>query len=104
MMKRMICLLMALLMTLSLAACSDSKKDNSASSAAASNASASSAKSSVATERPAAPSSEGVDVDLTMMSSTMVYAEVLNMQQSPKDYLGKIVKMRGPFNVTILPR
>lgn len=98
-MKKLICIMMALLMILSLAACSGSKKTDSASSAV-SGASASSGKSSGATERPAAPSSEGVDVDLTKMSSTMVYSEVLNMQQSPDDYYGKIVKMQGPFNVT----
>lgn len=47
-----------------------------------------------------APSADGVDVDLTAMSSTMVYSEVLNMQQHPDDYLGKIVKMKGAFNVS----
>ena len=34
------------------------------------------------------------------MSSTMVYSEVLNMQKKPDDYLGKVVKMKGPFSVT----
>ena len=38
-----------------------------------------------------------VDIDLTAMSSTMVYAEVYNMMYSPNDYIGKTVRMRGQF-------
>jgi len=40
---------------------------------------------------------ESVDVDLMALSSTMVYAEIYNMMVSPKDYLGKTVKMSGPY-------
>ncbi|MBQ9609369.1 MAG: hypothetical protein IJV15_08005 [Lachnospiraceae bacterium] len=39
------------------------------------------------------------DVDLTQLSSTMVYSEVYNMTTAPDDYLGKKVKMSGPFSV-----
>ena len=35
------------------------------------------------------------DVDLTALSSTMVYAEVYNMVNAPEDYVGCTVKMRG---------
>lgn len=35
------------------------------------------------------------DVDLTELSSTMVYSEVYNMVNTPDDYLGKTVKMNG---------
>ena len=38
-----------------------------------------------------------VDVDLTVLSSTMVYAEVYNMLTSPEDYLGKTIRMKGPY-------
>ncbi|MCR4778807.1 MAG: hypothetical protein K5858_08180 [Lachnospiraceae bacterium] len=38
---------------------------------------------------------EGIDVDLTALSSTMVYAEVYSMATSPEDYLGKTIKMEG---------
>lgn len=38
-----------------------------------------------------------VDVDLTKLSSTMVYSEVYNMMYTPEDYIGKIVKMSGMF-------
>lgn len=41
---------------------------------------------------------KGVDVDLTTMSSTMVYSEVLNMMQNPSEYKDKIVKMKGPYS------
>jgi len=38
------------------------------------------------------------DVDLTLLSSTMVYAEVYNMTTaSPEDYFGKTVRMSGPY-------
>ena len=44
-----------------------------------------------------APPAEGVDVDLTVLSSTMVYSEVYNMMTKPSDYIGKTVKMAGPL-------
>ena len=40
-----------------------------------------------------------IDVDLTIMSSTMVYSEVSNMMQYPEAYIGKTIKMDGSFNV-----
>lgn len=36
-----------------------------------------------------------VDVDLTQLSSTLVYAEVYNMATNPQDYVGKTIRMRG---------
>ncbi len=42
-------------------------------------------------------SADGIDIDLTAISSTMVYSEVYNMMASPEEYLGKIVKMDGSF-------
>ena len=39
------------------------------------------------------------DVDLTVMNSTMVYAEVNNMLTNPDKYRGKIIKMKGSFSV-----
>lgn len=36
-----------------------------------------------------------VDVDLTQLSSTLVYAEVYNMATKPQDYVGKTVRMQG---------
>lgn len=44
-------------------------------------------------------SSNGVDVDLTELTSTMVYSEVYQMMVAPEDYLGKTVKMNGSFTV-----
>ena len=41
--------------------------------------------------------SNQVDVDLTQLSSTMLYSEVYNMVMSPEDYVGKTVKMNGQF-------
>lgn len=41
--------------------------------------------------------SNNLDVDLTKLSSTMVYSEVYNMMYTPDDYIGKTVKMKGQF-------
>lgn len=56
----------------------------------------------VATTAPAPSETEakqtGSYVDLTALSSTMVYAEVFNMTTFPEDYVGKTVKMQGQFS------
>lgn len=44
-------------------------------------------------------SAEDLDLDLTKLSSTMVYSEVYNMMNTPDDYIGKKVKMQGAFSV-----
>lgn len=44
-----------------------------------------------------APVYDKIDIDLTTMSSTMVYSSVLNMLENPNSYIGKVVKMSGPF-------
>lgn len=38
---------------------------------------------------------DGIDVDLTRMSSTMVYGQVSDMMYLPEDYVGKTIRMRG---------
>ena len=38
-----------------------------------------------------------IDVDLTALSSTMVYSEVYSMMTEPERYIGKTVKMDGRF-------
>lgn len=40
-----------------------------------------------------------VDVDLTALSSTIVYSEVFNMVSNPDDYIGKTVRMEGPCSI-----
>lgn len=40
-----------------------------------------------------------IDIDLTELSSTMVYSEVSNMMTYPQDYTGKIVKMEGAYSL-----
>lgn len=37
------------------------------------------------------------DVDLTGLSSTIIYSEVYNMMSAPEDYIGKTVCMNGQF-------
>ena len=108
-MKRLFCLLLVVCMMASLCACGkDSEKD------ARNDASSSNEESSASTESIPTPedqqspeeseqlqsSADGVDVDLTVLSSTMVYSEVYNMLYFyPEDYYGKTVKANGIFAI-----
>lgn len=106
-MKRLFCLLLAVCMMASLCACGKgSEKD------AGNDASSSNEKSSASAESIPAPneqetpdeqpqaSADGVEVDLTVLSSTMVYSEVYNMlYNDPAHYLGKTVKAKGTFSI-----
>ena len=38
-----------------------------------------------------------VDIDLTKMSSTMVYSTVFNMVNNPAQFAGKTMRMRGEY-------
>lgn len=49
-------------------------------------------------ETGSAGSPEKIDVDLTKLSSTMVYSEVYNMLTAPESYVGKTVKMTGGYS------
>ncbi len=44
-------------------------------------------------------SKKSADVDLTRMSSTMIYAKVFDMLINPQNYEGKKVRMHGNFDV-----
>ena len=46
-----------------------------------------------------ASSEEAVDIDLTAMSSTMVFSEVSAMLAEPDSFLGKTVRMAGQFAI-----
>ena len=43
-------------------------------------------------------STNRIDIDLTRMSSTMVYSMVYKMVTTPKDFEGKRIKMKGVFS------
>ena len=103
-MKKLFCTLIVVLTLLSLAACGSEKdKGTAATDKQTSNSSVSqnqttekSSESAPTTSKPA-QSADGIDVDLTKLSSTMVYSEVYNMMASPDNYTGKTVKMNGAF-------
>ena len=44
-------------------------------------------------------SKKSADVDLTRMSSTMIYAKVFDMLINPQNYEGKKIRMHGIFDV-----
>ena len=73
-MKKIVCALIALLMIVSLAGCGNSRAG-----------------------KKTAEAASDVDVDLTKLSSTMVYSEVYDMMTKPEDYIGKAVRMNGQF-------
>ena len=108
-MKRFFCLLLAACMTLSLCACGKGSEKG-----AGNDTPSSDVEVSAPTERipapneqetpgesePSQPYAGKVDVDLTVLSSTMVYSEVYNMlYNDPAHYLGKTVKARGEFSI-----
>ena len=108
-MKRIFCLLLAACMMLSLCACGKGREKDAGNDTLSSNEEASASAESIPTpkeqetpgesEQPQA-SADGVDVDLTVLSSTMVYSEVYNMlYNDPAHYLGKTVKARGTFSI-----
>ena len=40
-------------------------------------------------------SADGIDIDLTKLSSTLIYSEVYNMMADPEKYMGKKIRMSG---------
>ena len=108
-MKRLFCLLLAVCMMASLCACGKDSEEGAGNDASSSNEESSASAESIPTpkeketpeesEQPQA-SADGVDVDLTVLSSTMVYSEVYNMlYNDPAHYLGKTVKAKGTFSI-----
>ena len=84
-MKRMLCLLLLAGMCVTLCACD--KETEKGSKVDKDSLSASSEKNS------------GVDVDLSVLNSTMVYSEIYNMLCiDPDSYIGKTVKITGQFS------
>lgn len=43
-------------------------------------------------------SSDSVDIDLTQLDSNMIYAQVADMVNNGDNYIGKKVKVKGPFS------
>ena len=114
-MKRLFCLLLAVCMTLSLCACGKDSEEGAGNDVSSSDEKSSASAESIPTPKeqetpdeqqtPEEPeqtqtSADGVDVDLTVLSSTMVYSEVYNMlYNDPAHYLGKTVKAKGTFSL-----
>ena len=115
MMKRIFCLLLAVCMTLSLCACGKDSEKDAENNTLSSDGEVSAPSEIIPTpdeqetpneqQPPEEPeqtqtSADGVDVDLTVLSSTMVYSEVYNMlYYDPESYYGKTIKMTGVFSI-----
>lgn len=104
-MKRLLCLLLAALTVLGLGACGEKSAAETALPTTASEEPKplqTLPLETGATEQtetaPSEDTGESAFVDLTALSSTMVYAEVFAMMSSPEDYVGKTVKMQGIFS------
>lgn len=99
-MKRLLCLLLAALTVLGLGACGE--KSGAPTGETTSPTTASEEPKPLQTlpleTAPNKDTGESTFVDLTALSSTMVYAEVFAMMSSPEDYVGKTVKMQGIFS------
>lgn len=108
-MKRLFCLLLAVRMMVFLCSCGKGGGEDAGNDTLSSDEEASASAEIIPTpnqqETPeksgqAQPSAGKVDVDLTVLSSTMVYSEVYNMlYNDPAYYLGKTVKARGEFSI-----
>ena len=108
-MKRLFCLLLAVCMMVSLCACGKDSEEGAGNDASSSNEESSASTESIPTPEDQQSPEESeqlqsyagkVDVDLTVLSSTMVYSEVYNMlYNDPAHYLGKTVKARGTFSI-----
>lgn len=86
-MKKIIAIILVLVLALSFVACSKNSDKNE---------NYNSKSTTKATETTTEVKS--VDLDLTELSSTLIYSEVYNMLITPDDYKGKIIKMKGLFN------
>ena len=86
-MKKIIAIILALVLALSFVACSKNSDKNE---------NYNSKTTTKITET--TTEAKSVDLDLTKLSSTVVYYEVYNMLITPDDYKGKIIKMKGQFN------
>ena len=104
-MKRIFCLLLAACMAVSLCACGKDVGNNTLSSNEETSASAEiiptpNEQETPEGSEPSQPSAGKVDVDLTVLSSTMVYSEVYNMlYYDQESYYGKTVKANGIFAI-----
>ena len=108
-MKRLFCLMLAVCMMVSLCACGKDSEEGAGNDASSSNEKSSASAESIPTPKeqetpgesePSQPYAGKVDVDLTVLSSTMVYSEVYNMlYNDPAYYLGKTVKAKGTFSL-----
>lgn len=104
-MKRLLCLLLAALTVLGLGACGKKSAAETAFPATASEETKplqtlplETGETEQTETAPTTDTAESTFVDLTALSSTMVYAEVFAMMSSPEDYVGKTVKMQGIFS------
>ncbi len=51
-----------------------------------------------AAEAAEAPGPQAVDLDLSVLSGTVVYSQVYNMMYEPEPWLGKIIRMAGFYS------
>ncbi len=96
-MKRLLCLLLAALTVLGLGACGE-KSGGEATFPTTASEEPKPLQTLPLETTPSKDTGESAFVDLTALSSTMVYAEVFAMMSSPEDYVGKTVKMQGIFS------
>lgn len=82
-MKKILCILLALIVVFAFSSCGEKKTEEKP----------------LEKKEDVKEETEKLDVDLTALSSTMVYSEVYNMMNEPDGYMGKKVKMRGNFSV-----
>ncbi len=80
-MKRIICLIIAVITVFSLSSCANETP----------------AEKTGVTEAKVQTSYEKIDIDLASMSGTIVYSEVNNLVSAPEENIGKVIRMKGNY-------
>lgn len=96
-MKRLLLIFIAAVMLLTAGCSAENNQSTVADNSRESSADASNNESKAEEKPQQAADKSSVDVDLTKLSSTMVYSEVFAMMSEPESYIGKTVKARGNF-------
>ena len=95
-MKKLIMILMCIMISVSLISC---KNEEEVSQSTSQNNLQNSEENIIDENKEKEKEKDNEIIDLTKLSSTMVYSEVYNIMVNPDNYVGRTIKMQGKFSV-----